>query len=301
MELGARLRAFAGFVRRGSFTAAAEELRISQPAVSKHIADMERDLGVKLIERRSRALTLAGQFLATHVLRAEAILAQAALGVAALREPGLGVLSVIASGTPGTYLLPDVIAAFQQAHPAVRVAFELGTSTEVVSAVRAHRSEIGVTGGFVAAPEIEAEPLIEDEIVIVGSPNFKGKRLTRDDLEALTWISREEGSATRVVADSALADIGIVPRRRLALPAWESIKLAVRRGHGIAAFSRIALTEELEAGTLVVIPFVPWKVRRTFSIIRIRDAALTPPANQFLVMLRARWGHIYSWAGSPEA
>jgi DNA-binding transcriptional LysR family regulator len=166
----------------------------------------------------------------------------------------------------------------------------------VVSAVRAHRSEIGVTGGFVAAPEIEAEPLIEDEIVIVGSPDFKGKRLTRDELEALTWISREEGSATRVVADSALADIGIVPRHRLALPAWESIKLAVRRGHGIAAFSRIALTEELKAGTLVVIPFVPWKVRRTFSIIRIRDADLTPPANQFLLMLRARWGHIYSWS-----
>jgi DNA-binding transcriptional LysR family regulator len=297
MELGARLRAFAGFVRRGSFTGAAEELRISQPAVSKHIADMERDLGVKLIERHSRALTLAGEFLATHVLRAEAILAQAALGVAALREPGLGNLSIIASGTPGTYLLPDVIAAFRQAHPAIRITFELGTSTEVVSAVRAHRSEIGVTGGFVAAPEIEAEPLIEDEIVIVGSPDFKGKRLTRDELEALTWISREEGSATRVVADSALADIGIVPRHRLALPAWESIKLAVRRGHGIAAFSRIALTEELEAGTLVVIPFVPWKVRRTFSIIRIRDADLTPPANQFLLMLRARWGHIYSWSG----
>src|SRR6476620_11117883 len=69
MELGARLRAFAGFVRRGSFSGAAEELRISQPAVSKHIADMERDLGVKLIERRSRAWTAAGEFLASHVWR----------------------------------------------------------------------------------------------------------------------------------------------------------------------------------------------------------------------------------------
>src|SRR5258708_23458513 len=192
----------------------------------------------------------------------------------------------LASGTPGTYLLPDVIATFQQAHPGVRVTFELGTSTEVVDAVRARRAEIGVTGGFVAAPEIEAEPLIEDDIVIVGSPDFKGKRLTRDELEALTWISREEGSATRVVADSALADIGIVPRHRLALPAWESIKLAVRRGHGIAAFSRIALTAELQASTVVVIPFVPWKGRRTFSIIRIRDADLTPPPNQFLPSCR---------------
>ena len=71
MELGARLRAFAAFVRRGSFTGAAEELRISQPAVSKHIAEMERDLGVKLIERRSRSLSAAGEFLGSHVLRAE--------------------------------------------------------------------------------------------------------------------------------------------------------------------------------------------------------------------------------------
>ncbi|MEI7804570.1 MAG: LysR family transcriptional regulator [Hyphomicrobiales bacterium] len=299
MELGARLRAFAGFVRRGSFTGAAEDLRISQPAVSKHIADMERELGVKLIERRSRALTVAGEFLANHVLRAEAILAQAAHGVAALREPGLGTLSVRASGTPGTYLLPDVIASFMQSHPGVRVSFELGTSAEVVKAIRSHHAEIGVVGGFVAAPEIEAEPLIEDEIVIVGAASFDGRRLSRDELETLTWISREEGSATRVIADEALAELGIVPQRRLALPSWEAIKLAVRRGHGIAAFSRLAVMEELQARTLVAIPFVPWKVRRTFSIVRIRDAELTPPAQEFLQMLRARWGHIFSWPSPP--
>jgi len=300
MKLAARLRAFAGFVRRGSFSGAAEELRISQPAVSKHVADLERDLGVKLIERRSRALTAAGEFLASHVLRAEALLVQAAHGIAALREPGLASLSVLASGTPGTYLLPDVIAQFGQAHPGVRLTFGLGTSAEVVKAVRSHLAEIGITGGFVAAPEIEAEPLIEDEIVIVGPPSLKGRRLSRDELESSTWISREEGSATRVIADAALADLGIVPRRRLDLPSWESIKMIVRRGYGIAAFSRLALTEELEAGTLVVIPFVPWKVRRTFSIVRIRDAALSPPAQQFLLMLRARWGHVYSWP-SPSA
>jgi DNA-binding transcriptional LysR family regulator len=296
MELTARLRAFAGFVRRSSFSGAAAELRISQPAVSKHIADLEQDLGVKLIERRSRALTAAGEFLASHVLRAEAILAQAAHGVAAFRGPGF--LSVMASGTPGTYLLPDVIAHFRQSHPGVRVAFGLGTSTEVVKAVRSHHAELGITGGFVAVPEIEAEPLIEDEIVIVGPPSFKGRRLSRDELESSIWISREEGSATRVIADAALAELGIVPRHRLDLPSWESIKMVVRRGYGIAAFSRIAVTEELEAGSLVIIPFVPWKVRRTFSIVRIRDAALTPPAQHFLLMLRERWGHVFASAKS---
>jgi DNA-binding transcriptional LysR family regulator len=291
MELAAPLRAFAGFVRRGSFSGAAEELRISQPAVSKHIADMERNLGIKLIERRSRKLTAAGELLASHVLRAQAILGQAKHGLAALREPVSGWLSVWASGTPGTYLLPEVIAAFVAAYPTVRVNFELGTSATVVKAVRSHQAEIGIVGAFFAAPEIAAEPLIEDEIVVVGAPGLAGKRISRDVLEALTWISREEGSGTRAIADDAVASLGILPQRRLALPSWEAIKLAVRHGHGVAACSRLSVTEELETGTLIVIPLVPWKVHRTFSIVHIRDAALTPSAHQFLLMLRARCGH----------
>ena len=299
MKLDARLRAFTGLVRRRSFSRAAQELRISQPAVSKHISDLETELGTKLVERRSGTLTAAGDFLASHVLRAEAILAQAAYGIGALREPRSGFLSIWAAGIAGTYLLPDAIADFQQAHPGVRINFQLGTSAEVVNAVRSHHAEIGIAGGSIAAPEIEAEPLVEDEIVIVGHSGLKGKRLSRDDLESLTWISREEGSATRAISDGALAEMGIVPTRRLALPAWEAIKLAVRRGHGIAALGRLAAVEELSAGTLVVIPFVPWKVRRIISVIRIRDAALTPVARQFLLMLRARLKHNFSRPSPP--
>ena len=96
---------------------------------------MEGELGVKLIERRSRTLTPAGEFLGAHVLRAEALLRQAGQGLAALREPMSGVLSIIAAGTPGTYVLPEIVAAFQQAHPGIRTQFELATSAEVINAV----------------------------------------------------------------------------------------------------------------------------------------------------------------------
>jgi DNA-binding transcriptional LysR family regulator len=286
MELDARLRAYSAFVRRKSFSDAANELRISQPAVSKHIADLERELGVKLIERRTRSLTEAGEYLAGHVVRAEALLKQSVRGLASLRDPMAGAVAIIASGTPGTYVLPRIVAAFQNTHSGVRFQFELATSSGVVAAVRAHRAELGVTGGFIAAPELEAEPLFEDEIVVVGPPNISRRRLTRDNLEELTWISREEGSATRAIADNALADLGIIPQRRLALPAWESIKIAVRAGYGIAAFSRHAVQEELASGALVEIPFGSWRVRRMFTLVRIRDAALTPVAQEFADTLR---------------
>ena len=104
----ARLRAYAAFVRRKSFSDAASELRISQPAVSKHIADLERELGVTLIERRTRSLTQAGEYLAGHVVRAEALLKQVAQGLVSLRDPIAGAVSIISAGTPGTYVLPRI-------------------------------------------------------------------------------------------------------------------------------------------------------------------------------------------------
>jgi DNA-binding transcriptional LysR family regulator len=155
-----------------------------------------------------------------------------------------------------------------------------------VSSIRAHTAEIGVVGGFIAAPEIEAEPLIDDEIVVVGPPALKRKRLSRDDIEDLTWISREAGSGTSALADAAVADLGIVPRHRIALPSWEAIKLAVQHGNGIAACSRLAVAQELASGSLVVLPVLAPVLHRTFSIIRTRDAALTPAAQQFVALLR---------------
>jgi DNA-binding transcriptional LysR family regulator len=291
MELEARLRAFAAFARRRSFSAAALELRISQPAVSKHIADVEREAGIKLVERQPRGgkLTPAGEFLANHVLRAQALLAQAARGVAEFRRPATGSLSIVASGVPGTYLLPDVVATFQRQYPGVRVSIEMATSARAVESLRSHRAEFGVVGGFVAAPEIEAEPLVEDEIVVVGPPQLAGRRISRRDMESATWISREEGSASRTVVEAAWADSGITPSHRLDLPSWEAVKLAVSRGYGVAGCSRFAVEAELRTGSLARIRLRGWRVRRTISIIRLREAALTPSAREFLTMLQARW------------
>src|SRR5437764_12809973 len=106
MLLEARLRAFAAFARRRSFSAAAAELRISQPAISKHIAELEHALGLKLVERARRgALTSAGDFVANYVLRAEALLAQAGLGAAQFRKSGPGSVAVVASSRTGAYRL----------------------------------------------------------------------------------------------------------------------------------------------------------------------------------------------------
>ena len=291
MELEARLRAFAAFARRRSFSAAAAELRISQPAVSKHIADVEREAGLRLVVRGTRggALTQAGEFLASHVLRAQALLAQASRGIGEFRERVTGALTVVASGVPATYLLPETVVAFQRAHPGVRVSIVSGNSARTMDALRSHRAELGVVGGFAAAPEIEAEPLVEEEIVVVGPPGQDGRWIPRREAEGATWIALSEGSATRATVEAAWADLGITASHRLELPSWEAVKLAVARGDGLAGLSEFTVAGEIRAGTLGVLRLRGWKVRRMISIVRHRDAVLTPSAREFVAMLHARW------------
>src|SRR5690242_20545671 len=231
MQLEARLRAFSAFTRRRSFSAAADELRISQPAVSKHIADLERALGLKLVDRARRdgSLTGAGEFVANYILRAESLLAQSVRGVHELRKSGSGSLIIVASWLTGTYLLPEIIADFKHTHPGVRISLELGTAREAIERLRSHRAELGFIAGAVTGPEIEAEPLLEVEIVIVGKPTLLPKRLSRDSLESLPWISREEGSATRTATETAMGRLGIAPRRRFELPSYEAVVCALKK------------------------------------------------------------------------
>src|SRR5438552_421704 len=302
MDLEARLRAFAAVARKRSFSAAARELRISQPAISKHVADIERHLGVRLVERRARGgeLTAAGAFLADYVLRAEALLAQAARSVTEFHLPPTGSLTIAASGVPATYLIPEVAVAFQRAYPGVQVSIVPAPSAQTMDALRAHRAEFAVVGGFAAAPEIEAEPLVEEDIVVVGPPRYARRRLSRRDAEAATWIVQPQGSAFQAAVEAAWADLGISPARRLQLPTMEAVELAVARGDGVAGFSRLAVEAEHRRGSLALLRLRGWNVRRTISIIRPRDGVLTPSAREFVAMLRARWGQAPARPRAPR-
>ena len=287
MKVEARLRAFSAVARHGSFSRAAEELFVSQPAVSKHVAALERELGVRLLERGrgGAALTDAGRRLVDYVVRAEALLAS---GRRALADPGEGTLSIAASGIPGTYLLPRPLADFARDNPLVEIDLRLSTSGGALELVRAHEFELGIVGGLSPPPELTSEALADDEVILVGPPHLGGRRLRPRELEDLTWISREEGSATRASLEAALWQIGVTPRRRLVLDSWEAVKRSAAEGLGVAAVSRFALDEELASGTLAVLDVRRWRVRRTIAAVYARDVPLTPPAARFLEQLRDR-------------
>ena len=289
MDVEARLRAFSAVAREGSFSRAARALYVSQPAVSKHVASLEAELGTQLVVRGRGVPTLtpAGEVLADYVLRAEALLANARRALASGAEAQIGTLSVAASGIPGTYLLPDVFSRFHERFPGVELDFLLSTSGGTLDLVRSHRVELGVVGGMTVPPELESEPLVTDEIVLIGPPSLAGRRLRPRELDPMTWISREEGSATRAAVEAARWQIGLRAVRTIELPSWEAVKLMVARGAGIAAISRFALELELRTGAVAVLDVPRWRLERTVAVVMARDVPLTPPAERFLTLLRA--------------
>jgi DNA-binding transcriptional LysR family regulator len=189
----------------------------------------------------------------------------------------------------GTFLLPDIIAEFKHLHPGVRISLELGTAKQAAEWVRSHRAELGFIANAVGGPEIETEALLDSEVIVVALPALVPKRPARESLEGLTWISREEGSATRGASERAMARLGIVPRRRLELPSYEAVLSAVKSGYGVASIPRYVVAAELRAGSLIVIPVRGWKVRAVVSVLRVRDALLTPSAVQFQTLVRERF------------
>ena len=287
MQVEARLRAFAAVARQRSFSRAAEELYVSQPAISKHVASLEAELGEQLVirGRRPLALTPAGEVLADYVLRAEALLANARRALTTGTDADTGTLSFAASGIPGTYLLPVVVADFHSRHPAVAIDFQLSTSGGAMELVRRHRVELAVLGGLTVPPELDSEALVEDEVVLVGPLRLAGRRLRVKDLERETWVSREEGSSTLAAVEAARWQIGLRSVRSLALPSWEAVKLTVAAGAGIAAISRFALDPAADEGRLAVIDVPRWRLARTISLVTARGVPLTPPAQRFRQLL----------------
>ncbi len=221
MNVEARLRAFAAVARQRSFSRAAEELYVSQPAVSKHVASLEPELGKQLVVRgrREATLTPAGELLADYVLRAEALLANAGRALAAGEDGASGTLSLAASGIPGTYLLPELLGRFaERASRASRSTSSSRPPAAPSSSCGHTRSSWRSSVGSSSRRSSRASRSSKTRSCSSGPPSLAGRRLRARELEGLTWVSREEGSATRAAVEASRWEIGLHAVRTLELP-----------------------------------------------------------------------------------
>ena len=285
-----RLSVFSAVVRHQSFSRAAEALHLSQPAVSKHIRQLEAELGVQLLHRRGNRveLTDAGRILADYAQRVSVLTEEVRRVLGELEGLQRGYLRVGASTTPGLYLLPQVLARFQEKYPGVEATLTIANSADITRRVLNGEVDLGFVGVPTEAPGLQVRPFAEDEIVLIVPPRHslvRQQAFTPGLLAEDTLILREAGSGTRQIVEPRLIELGARPRRVMEIAGCEAVKCAVAAGLGVAFVSRHAIALEM-AQQLVSVPNIPeLRFRRPLFILTRKDARPSAAALAFLALV----------------
>jgi len=269
------LAIFYAVAQEGSVTLGAERLHISQPAVSKQLQELEKNLGTPLFDRLPRGvrLTEAGELLLGYARSLFGLEAEAEAALAELRGLERGRLSIGASMTIGGYLLPDVLARFHQQYPGIDIHLEIANTKEVEQRLIEGTLDVGLTEGFLEHPELEAVVFREDEMVVIAWPDhplLSEGPVTAERLCQEPFLVREEGSGTRAVVERAFAERGLALRPVMSLGNIEAIKRAVAAGVGIAMVSALTVGLEQEAGKLTVVALSDLSVHRPLHRLHLR-------------------------------
>jgi DNA-binding transcriptional LysR family regulator len=289
-----QLHAFCAVVEKKSFSQAAEQLGVTQPAVSLQIRALEQRLGQTLLDRSGRRVepTEAGRLLYRSAQRMLALEEQLYEEVTSDGQLG-GTLAIGASTGPGAHLVPLLLCEFQREHSELRVALSIWDTQTVIDHVLDRGLELGVVGALRRQRSLEFEPLARDEIVLAVPPEHHaaGGSLTVDDLRNESLIVMQEGAGVRQVVEEELRRAGLRLRGMepsLELGLQESVKTAVGAGYGVAFISRTAIEGELAAGTLGAARVEGIEPARQIYVVRARGRALTRAAEAFLAFAKER-------------
>ena len=265
------LRTFVKTVRSGSFSQAARALSLSQPAVSRRIHKLERELGVKLLERDGGLFTPTRKGL--EFLRfAEEVLAQYdALRRGMVEGELQGHLQIGASTTPGEFLLPGLLSRFLKRYPQVEAALHVMDSAAVEHCVTEGHCDVGFIGRRPRPGVLTSMPVCDDEIVLAApvSHPFAGKaEVDLDELRGAVVVQRRHGSGTRATVEESLAERGLLMPPHKAIFEVTSVHsqlAAIRAGHGVGFVSRLAMTGAGDG--IVTLRIAGHSMRRTIYMI----------------------------------
>jgi LysR family transcriptional regulator, low CO2-responsive transcriptional regulator len=283
-----RLRLLVEVKRQGSISAAADVCRMGQPSATKHLHTLEAAVGDKLVERHGRAsrLTEAGEVVAAYGQRVLDTLDGMQEELRALHDAERGTLALAASTTPGSYVLPSILACFAERHPRVDVDVVIGSSSWVAERVARREVQLGLAGELDLPDGVVAEPFLDDRVVGIAAPGRIALRRGRAPLRAVadeTLLVREHGSSTRAVSERFLARAGYHPAKRWELDSNEAIKRSVAAGLGIGFVSELVVADEVRRGELVSFEIEGAEpMRRSVYLLRPDGREATPAERAFI-------------------
>jgi DNA-binding transcriptional LysR family regulator len=291
-----QLAAFCAVVERASFSQAAEQLGVTQPAVSLQIRSLEKRLGVQLLDRSGRRVepTDAGRRLYRSALR---LLAQEEQLLAELGEEAEGELTgrleLGASTGPGGTVIPIVLCEFQQRHPEVHVALTVSDTQRIVEEVARRELELGVVGAARRHRGVVFEPFFRDEVVLAvpRGHRFADRTVSLEELRGEPLVLMQEGAGVRQMIDDELRAVGARLRDfdvRLELGLQESARTAVLAGFGVTFISRSAIEADVSSGMIAIARVAGLDASREISLVRASGRAETRVAQAFVDFARNR-------------
>jgi LysR family transcriptional regulator, low CO2-responsive transcriptional regulator len=287
-----QMRVFAAVARYRSFTRAARELHLTQPAISQQVKLLEIEVGLPLLEHIGRQihLTAAGDELLRYATQVTELLRDAGESLAAMRGLKRGVLKLGAVST-AKYFAPSLLSAFAPMYPEVTIKFFVGNREEIIRALASNDVDQVIMGRPPRELVTVAEPFAKHPLVIIAAPDHplaNKRRIPLQRLGSENFIIREAGSGTRASMEHVFKKANVPFRTSMEVSSNETIKQAVMAGMGISFISTHTVGLELAAGKLVILNVAGMPLVRDWFVIHLRDKRLSPIAAAFRGFLLER-------------
>ncbi len=293
-----QLRIFYFAAKHGSFSAAAEALFITQPAVTKQIQQLQAAHGVKLLNRfgKKMVLTDAGEALYSFADRIFQIESQAEENLRDFQQRKSGRLRIHASESFGAYYLPFIINLFRKKYPKIDIALNIFTNQHIVENTIRLENDLGFISSPLEHKKLVVSEILEDRLILIVPPSHpfaRKKVLDPWKLEGQSIIMHEKGSASRNIVDEFIRKNNLFVSVTLELSNNEAIKRAVEQGLGLSLISENVVREEIERKKLKPIPLADPTLKRKFYLIYHKDKYLSQPFQMFVQMVN-QWASEYT-------
>ncbi len=272
-----RLRLFWTVARHLSYTRAAHQLAIAQPALSHQVKALETDVGAQLFRRHGRGIELtdAGRVLAETCRDVFSRLDDGAQAMVELETGERGSVDIAADTTSGIYVVPAALGMFHRSHPTIEVTLHVENRAGVLRRLGERSCDLAIMASPPRSKEIETEPFLDDRLVVIAAPDHPlagGLAIGLETIARERLLLREPGSGTRAATERVFTQAGLQPRIAMVLGSSGAIKQAVTAGLGVAVASRWAIDMELQLGRLVVLDVTGFPIERRWSIVNAAES-----------------------------
>ncbi|MBW7474181.1 LysR family transcriptional regulator [Paenibacillus oenotherae] len=291
-----QLHIFYTVAERGSFSAAAQALHMTQPAVTMQVQSLEDYFGTKLLLRSTKRieLTEAGKALMPYARRSIELIRDTDMQMSKFTKQLKGRLQLGASLTIGEYILPRLLGPFGQEYPHIAISMKVMNTAQIIEEITNHQLNFGLIEAPVNHPDMHMEAVMSDELkLIVPKSHPLAEAASVDIADVLTYpfVLREQGSGTRLVMEEQLRNKNIDPGELkivMELGSTGAVKSAVEAGLGISFVSASSVKHEVALGLIKTIPLTDATFKRQFYSIYLKSALLPISAVTFLTFLRER-------------